>query len=114
MGDGEHRTGGMDNQTWLIDHGHELVEKKRAQGVDALTPRERLIHCLWIADYSMRNAGDLSAARDLDPRFREDGLASATALDLDETRAAFSLSEGELERRYFDLFEPVCAELRAR
>lgn len=104
----------MDDQTWLIDHGHELIEKKRARGVESLSPRERLIHCWWIADYSMRNAGDLATARDLDPKYRDDGLAAATALGLAHSIAAFSLSEGELERRYFDLFETVCSELRGR
>ena len=30
----------IDNQTWLIDAGHDIIEKKRAQGREALTPRE--------------------------------------------------------------------------
>lgn len=104
----------VDDQTWLIDIGHAIIEKKRTCGIDGLTPRERLIHCLWVADYSMRNAGDLATARDLDARFPTDARAAATALNLPQTIAAFSLSEGELERRFFDLFGPVCAELRDR
>ena len=103
-----------DNGTWLIDSGHAIIERKAAVGVAALTPRERLVHCFWIADYSMRNAGDLAAARDLDGRYRADGLAAATALGLPHATAMFSLSEGELERRFFDLFDGVCDELRGR
>ena len=104
----------IDNQTWLIDAGHDIIEKKRAQGREALTPRERLIHCFWIADYSMRNAGDLATARDLDFYYRTDGARAAAALDLPVAASLFALSEGELERRFFDLFDAVCAELRTR
>jgi len=103
-----------DNQTWLIDEGHGVIEKKTAIGVANLLPRERLIHCWWIADYSMRNAGDLATARELDPHYRSDGLAAAQALALARASAAFALSEGELERRFFDLFDGVCDELRRR
>ena len=102
----------IDNQTWLIDVGHAIIEKKRAGGVDALTPRERLIHCFWIADYSMRNAGDLATARDLDPGYLADARTTSATLELPRAREAFGLSEGELERRYFDLFDGVCDELR--
>ncbi|QNA83764.1 hypothetical protein G4G27_07005 [Sphingomonas sp. So64.6b] len=110
----ESKPGEIDNQTWLIDDGHAIIEKKRAGGIDALTPRERLIHCFWIADYSMRNAGDLATARDLDPRYLSDARSVAALLDLPVTAAAFGLSEGELERRFFDLFDRLCDELRGR
>lgn len=101
-----------DNETWLIDSGHAIIEKKAAIGVAALTPRERLIHCFWMTDYSMRNAGDLTAARDLDPNYRTDAVSAATALGLARVAEMFSLSEGMSERRYFDLFDDLCAELR--
>lgn len=114
MDKGDSQPPGIDNQTWLIDTGHEIIEKKRAHGIDALIPRERLIHGFWVADYSMRNAGDLATARDLDPRYLADARAAATVLNLPRAMAAFGLSEGELERRFFDLFDGVCDELRGR
>jgi hypothetical protein len=77
-----------------------------------LTPRERLIHRLWVADYSMRNAGDLASAHDLAPRFLADGLAAARILGLPQANAAFALSAGEFERRFFDLVDALIAELR--
>ena len=101
-----------DNETWLIDAGHMVIEKRIAEGEAALTPRELLIHRFWVVDYSMRNAGDLAAARDLAPQFRLEGLAAAQALGHPGAIALFSLGEGELERRYFDLFDGVCDELR--
>lgn len=114
MGHPDSSSDDLDNETWLIDAGHLLIEKKRAMGPEALTPRERLIQCFWVADYSMRNAGDLATARDLDARFREDALAAAMLLDLPIAAGTFALSDGELERRYFDFFGPLCAELRGR
>ncbi len=114
MGHADSSSDDLDDETWLIDAGHLLIEKKRAMGSEALTPRERFIQCFWVADYSMRNAGDLATARDLDPRFREDALAAAMLLDLPIAVSTFALSDGELERRYFDIFGPLCAELRGR
>lgn len=103
-----------DHQTWLVDVGHALIEKKRSDGIDALTPRERLILCVWIADHSMRTEGDLTTARALDPAALVDARDAATILDLPRTAAAFGLTEGAFERCYFDLFDAICAELRAR
>jgi len=104
----------LDHQTWLIDTGHGILEKKRGQGYDALTPLERLIHSLWIVDYSMRNAGDLATAHDLDPHFLSRGQGAALLLDLPFATSIFATSEGELERRYFDVFDDLCAEIRHR
>lgn len=114
MDKGDSQPSGIDNQTWLIDAGHDIIEKKRVGGVDALIPRDQLIHGFWVADYSMRNAGDLATARDLDPRYLVGAHAAATVLGLPRAMAAFGLSEGELERRFFDLFDGVCDELRGR
>lgn len=63
------------NQEWIIETGDDVVKKRAARG--ELTPLEELIYCLWIADYSMRNAGDLRVARDRHPRFLEEGKAWA-------------------------------------
>ncbi|WP_034161456.1 hypothetical protein [Sphingomonas sp. ERG5] len=114
MDKGDSPPSALDNQTWLIDAGHDIIEKKRAHGVDALVPRDRLIHGFRVADYSMRNAGDLATARDLDPRYLADARAAAMVLGLPRAIAAFGLSEGELERRFFDLFDGICDELRGR
>jgi hypothetical protein len=54
-----------DNETWLLDAGDEVIQAKAAHGIDSLSARDRLIYCLWVADYAMRNAGDLSTASDL-------------------------------------------------
>lgn len=102
-----------DHETWLLDEGDQIIEQKAAKGYSSLTPRARLIYCLWAADYGMRNAGDLTAAADLHPTFLVDGQSAAQELGLVQAVAAFSLTSAELERRYFDLFDTVVAEIRA-
>lgn len=101
-----------DNETWLIDTGDDVISKKAEQGRDALSTCERLIYCVWVADYSMRNAGDLLTAADLYAPFKEEAAQLASELALARTRAAFSLPAEKLERSYFDAFDEVCAELQ--
>ncbi|WP_139354080.1 hypothetical protein [Sinorhizobium sp. A49] len=56
-----------DNETWLVEAGCIVVETKALVGYAPLSPLERLIYCVWVADYGMRNAGDLKAAADVHP-----------------------------------------------
>ena len=101
-----------DNETWLLDVGAGIVQKKARVGYSALSPVERLTYCLWVADYGMRNAGDLVTARDLHSAFFEDARSAAIELGLARTREAFSLSVTDLEHRYFALFDSLCREIR--
>ena len=104
----------FENETWIIDAGDEVIGKKAASGMDSLTPRERLIYCLWVADYGMRNAGDLETACDLFVPFQSLGRETAMALNLPQTLSLFDLTRDEMEQRYFDHFDVVCEEIRAR
>ncbi|MDJ0945600.1 MAG: hypothetical protein QNJ30_19200 [Kiloniellales bacterium] len=103
-----------DNETWILDAGDEVIQKRAAQGPAALQPLERLIYCLWVADYGMRNAGDLSAAGDLYPDFQAEAAELAGDLKLPTTHAAFALPPAELEQRYLQLFDAICEEIRAK
>ncbi len=102
-----------ENQSWIIEVGGDMVEKKAALGDMSLTPLERLTYCLWVADYGMCNAGDLETAAAVDASFLEDGKAAAKEANLSRSAAAFSLTSEELERRYFDLFEEMVDEIKA-
>ncbi|TLX12078.1 hypothetical protein [Rhizobium sp. MHM7A] len=102
-----------DHETWLLNEGHQIIEQINAKGYSCLTPRSRLIYCLWAADYGMRNAGDLATAADLHATFLAEGQSAAQELGLPQARAAFSLASEELERQYFSLFDNVVAEIRA-
>jgi len=101
-----------DNETWLLDAANGVIEKKTALGYTSLAPVERLTYCLWVADYGMRNAGDLITASDLHSSFIADARTAAVELGLPHSMAAFSLSAKELEQRYFALFDDLCQEIR--
>jgi hypothetical protein len=82
-----------DNETWVIETGDAIIQKKASAGVTALAPKEKLLYCLWVADYFMRNAGDLETARDLYAGFQEEGATLAKSLALDFTSETFALPE---------------------
>src|SRR5262249_60234128 len=101
----------MDNETWIIEAGDAVIQ--RQQCAARLTPLERLIYCVWVADYGMRNAGDLATARDLYQPFREEALRLSQELGLNATRSALALASAQLERQYFERFDPICHQLPA-
>ena len=43
----------MDNETWVIEAGDRVIQKKARHGFDSLTIWERLVYSLWVADYGM-------------------------------------------------------------
>jgi hypothetical protein len=100
------------NETWIIDAGDAVTEKKASSGVSSLTTRERLIYCLWVADYGMRNAGDMATARDLYADFQHEGARLAEELSLPFTHESFSLAADALENQYFQRFDRICNELK--
>ena len=100
-----------ENETWVIQTGDRIVQKK-AQAAN-LSDWERLVYCLWTADYMIRNAGDFANAQDLYPTFQSDARQLAERLGLATTRVAFSLSRRRLQKEYFDRFERICDEIKA-
>ena len=52
----------MDNETWVIEEGDRIIQKKAHFGNNSLTEWESLVYSLWVADSGMRNAGDLDNA----------------------------------------------------
>ncbi len=103
----------MDNETWVVEEGDRINQKKARLGVEGLTDWERLSYSLWVADYGMRNAGDLSTARDVFADFQSVALQSATKLSLPATYRAFVLAPDTLQSRYFNLFDAFCTEIRS-
>ncbi len=102
-----------DNETWLMEAGDLVIEAKAANGFGSLSPFERLLYCLWVADYGMRNAGDLTAADELFESWLADGKTATGQLALPRASSAFALSPGAFEQRYFELFGPLVEEMRA-
>jgi hypothetical protein len=101
-----------ENQSWIVVRGDEVVQKMAAEGRNSLSDIEKLICCLWTADYMMRNAGDFANAEDMYPTFQVDAAKAAKKLGLSVTDQAFSLSRRNLEREYLDRFEAICEEIK--
>src|SRR5882762_4858439 len=101
-----------ENQTWVVQTGDRIIQKKAKAGVVSLSDWERLVYCLWLTDYMMRNAGDFANAVDMYPDFQTDAKRFANQLSLPATCEAFSLSQHELQRQYFERFEAICDEIR--
>jgi hypothetical protein len=101
-----------DNETWIIEAGDAVIRKKARSGIDSLSPWELLVYCLWVADYGMRNAGDLDIAADFYAAFQSDARRLAEELSLPITHSAFSLAKNDLEQQYFERFESVCNEIK--
>jgi hypothetical protein len=102
-----------ENESWVVERGGQVVEKKAQLGVAGLSDWERLVYCLWVADYMMRNAGDFANAVDMYPTFQSDAQQFAQRLGLTATRDAFSLSQRKLQKEYFDRFEHICDEIKS-
>jgi hypothetical protein len=100
------------NETWIIEAGDSVIRKKASHGAAALTPLERLVYCLWVADYGMRNAGDLDTAHDVYADFHNEAERLASELSLNHTRDAFALTKEALQQQYFERFDGICDEIK--
>ena len=99
-----------DNETWLVEAGDAVIAKK-ADGV-GLSSVDRLVYCLWVADYGMRNAGDLDTAGDLYQDFQREAVYLARELGLDFTCESFSLPTEAFQGQYFARFDRICDEIK--
>jgi hypothetical protein len=102
----------LEDESWLVEAGAAVIDKKSNSPKSELSAKERLIYCLWVADYGMRNAGDLEAASDLYEPFQKEGAQLASELNLPLTRGAFALAKELLEQQYFHHFSSICTEVR--
>lgn len=103
----------MDSETWVIEAGDRVIQKKAHVGIERMSDWEQLVYSLWVADYDMRNAGDLDTAKDVFPQFQSVAISAAERLALPLTREVFALVPQALAERYFELFEAVCAEVQS-
>jgi hypothetical protein len=106
------RSDSFDNETWIVEAGDAVIQKQAMHGQSALSESERLVNCVWIADYSMRNAGDLDTASDLYPDFQDEASRLAKELSLAFTRETFSLPKNVLQQEYYARFDRICDEIK--
>ncbi|MGZ4963209.1 MAG: hypothetical protein ACXWJB_08135 [Limisphaerales bacterium] len=105
-------SGYSENESWVVHRGGEVIEKKAKSGLEGLNSWERLVYCLYITDYMIRNAGDFANAEAMYPDFQKDATRFAKELALPTTSEAFSLSERQLQQEYYARFEAICNEIK--
>ena len=79
-----------DNDSWILDVGLVVIQKMSQTGDGSLAAVEKLIYCLWVADYGMRNAGDFDTARDVYADFQTEAARLSQELGLKVTHSAFA------------------------
>jgi hypothetical protein len=104
---------GLDNESWVIHVGAEVIEKRAANGDATLSQVEQLIYLLWWVDYGMRNAGDLLFAGDEYTEKLRQGSQIAERLELSMTAELFGMTRERFESEYFNRFDEVLKEIRA-
>lgn len=102
----------MDNETWILEKGDEIIELMTSNGYEALSSKQKLTYSFWVLDYSIRNAGDVETAYDLFPEFNIDGLRYAQELNLEKTIEYFSKKVEGVTSSFYDYFELICEELK--
>lgn len=101
------------NESWVIEEGDRIINLQAKFGLSYLTIKERLIYSLWVADYGLRNSGDLATAFDVDAGFKQTGLDAATFLQLPTTRLLFEQNDDQFKELYLKNFEDICNEIRS-
>ena len=55
----------IETETWLIEEGDRIIQKKSREGFDSLSSLEKAIYDFWVIDYAVRNSGTLQPIREL-------------------------------------------------
>jgi hypothetical protein len=103
-----------DMETWLLETGDEIIEKRAEQGEASLSRPEHAIYCMWALDYAVRNAGSLDALEDVHETAIEDLAAFARAEKIGVLSALLDMAADEeaFIDAYYEQFDAACTELR--
>ncbi len=106
----------LDNESWLVEIGDDIIVKKSEVGFESLTEIERAIYCLWVIDYAIRNSGSLEPVKDVFPQSIQ--LLNKIAVQNNWAVTAEFFAQNKTDEAicaaYYDQFESICGELRAR
>ena len=105
----------LDNESWLIEIGDEIIHKKSNSGYDALDEIEKAIYCFWVVDYAVRNSGTLDSVEDLNPNSIPELIKYANENQLENLSKLLSnKKEEQFCREYYGAFEKACSDLRQK
>jgi hypothetical protein len=103
-------------ETWLIDVGGGVIDKKSSQGGEALTSIETAIYDLWLIDYAVRNSGSFGPLEDMQSNAIDSLHAFSIANDLPTLASWLSQANDEAKfcETYHHHFAGACLELKQR
>ena len=101
-----------ENETWILTRADEVIGKEASSGTAGLSDWEKLVLCLWAADYGVRNGESMTTAEEVHPGLMKEGLLLANRLELRLAVSAYSLEPEVFVDEYYDRFEDLCSELR--
>jgi hypothetical protein len=104
----------FDNETWLLDVGDIIVQRKTASGYKHLSAVEQAIYCFWIVDYAVRNAGDLAPIQDMHPTAIDELERFAASHNIEPLYRLLQTQNNEQAfcESYYANFEGICNEFR--
>ena len=105
----------MDNETWLIEVGDNVIAKKSRLSYEELSEIEKSVYCFWVIDYAVRNSGTLGPVGDLHP------LALNELKDMANKHVWVHMlnllsvadNENEFRQMYYEQYESACSEIRS-
>lgn len=105
----------MDNETWLIEIGDEIIEKKASLGYESLNKLEQSIYCFWVIDYAVRNSGSLEPIDEIYPSAMDELKNNAHSNKWSHLLKllATSLDQESFCNDYYELFESACSDVRS-
>ena len=103
----------LDNESWVIEVGDDVINKKAAFGYANLADLEKAIYCLWVIDYSIRNSGTLMEIELFPPALEELAfIANAEELIQISFWLKNPINEVAFCEQYYGQFDIVCGALR--
>ena len=104
-----------DYETWLLDIGDTIIQRKASQGYESLSRPEKAIYCFWVVDYAIRNSGTLGPMEELHPSSMKELSAFASSEECSNLGALVAeLNMSGASEAYYSAFPKVCSELEAR
>ncbi|WP_241303394.1 hypothetical protein [Burkholderia stabilis] len=104
----------LDMETWLIDEGDRVIQKRSREGFNSLTLIERAVYSMWLVDYVVRNSGTLEPMRELYPDALHELGAFAAPNNAANLLALLNLSSNEKRfcAEYHERFDRACGDIR--
>ena len=104
----------MDNETWLIEVGDKILEKKANSSYTNLNEIDKAIYCLWVIDYAVRNSGTLEPVKELHHSAIQELKETAKSQNWPNISNLLKLSDNEVLfcEKYYEQYEDSCNEIR--